>query len=85
MLRKSGRRDRIEPQSRIQSVFRVLRFASSVKSLRANDVSCYPAAAYKVGATGFEPATSWSRTKRSSQAELRPEIVAGPFAADTIR
>ena len=26
-----------------------------------------------VGATGFEPATSWSRTKRSSQAELRPE------------
>jgi hypothetical protein len=25
-----------------------------------------------VGATGFEPATSWSRTKRSSQAELRP-------------
>jgi integrase len=24
------------------------------------------------GATGFEPATSWSRTKRSSQAELRP-------------
>ena len=28
---------------------------------------------YEVGATGFEPATSWSRTKRSSQAELRPE------------
>ena len=27
-----------------------------------------------VGATGFEPATSWSRTKRSSQAELRPEV-----------
>jgi Phage integrase family len=26
----------------------------------------------KVGATGFEPATSWSRTKRSSQAEPRP-------------
>jgi hypothetical protein len=26
-----------------------------------------------VGATGIEPATSWSRTKRSSQAELRPE------------
>src|SRR6516165_10352270 len=25
-----------------------------------------------VGATGFEPATSWSRTKRSSQAEPRP-------------
>jgi hypothetical protein len=25
-----------------------------------------------VGAIGFEPTTSWSRTKRSSQAELRP-------------
>jgi hypothetical protein len=29
-----------------------------------------------IGATGFEPATSWSRTKRSSQAELRPGAVA---------
>ena len=28
---------------------------------------------YKVGATGFEPATSASRTQRSIQAELRPE------------
>ena len=27
-----------------------------------------------VGATGFEPATSWTRTKRSSQAELRPGL-----------
>ena len=26
----------------------------------------------QVGATGFEPATSWSQTRRSSQAELRP-------------
>ena len=26
----------------------------------------------KVGVTGFEPAPSWSRTKRSSQAEPRP-------------
>ena len=26
----------------------------------------------KIGATGFEPATSASRTQRSSQAELRP-------------
>ena len=30
--------------------------------------------ALQVGATGFEPATSWSRTKRSSQAELRPVL-----------
>src|SRR5580698_886049 len=28
-----------------------------------------------VGATGFEPATSWSQTTRSSQAELRPVFV----------
>ncbi len=28
-----------------------------------------------VGATGFEPATSWSQTKRSSRAELRPENI----------
>ena len=27
-----------------------------------------------VGATGFEPATSWSRTKRSSQTEPRPDL-----------
>ena len=42
------------------------------KSLAVN--SC-TARLYKVGATGFEPATSWSRTKRSSQAELRPEAI----------
>src|SRR5262245_2201142 len=30
-----------------------------------------------VGARGFEPPTSWSRTKRSSQAEPRPESVRG--------
>jgi hypothetical protein len=28
---------------------------------------------HQVGARGFEPPASWSRTKRSSQAELRPE------------
>ena len=26
----------------------------------------------KIGMTGFEPATSWSQTRRSSQAELHP-------------
>src|SRR6185437_8501218 len=26
-----------------------------------------------IGATGFEPAAFWSQTRRSSQAELRPE------------
>jgi hypothetical protein len=26
-----------------------------------------------VGANGFEPSTSWSRTRRSSQAEPRPD------------
>ena len=28
-----------------------------------------------VGASGFEPPTSWSRTRRASQAALRPEGV----------
>src|SRR6202050_4102324 len=28
-----------------------------------------------VGANGFEPSTSWSRTRRASQAALRPEIL----------
>ena len=28
----------------------------------------------KVGVTGFEPATSWSQTRRSSQAEPHPEV-----------
>jgi hypothetical protein len=26
-----------------------------------------------VGANGFEPSTSWSRTRRASQAALRPD------------
>ena len=29
-----------------------------------------------VGASGFEPPTSWSRTRRSSQAEPRPDVFA---------
>ena len=28
---------------------------------------------YSIGVTGFEPATSWSQTRRSSQAEPHPE------------
>ena len=28
-----------------------------------------------VGAKGFEPSTSWSRTRRASQAALRPDAV----------
>jgi hypothetical protein len=28
-----------------------------------------------VGVTGFEPATSWSQTTRSSQAELHPAVL----------
>jgi hypothetical protein len=40
-------------------------------------VGCLPATTCKlltdlVGASGFEPPTSWSRTRRSSQAEPRP-------------
>ena len=43
-----------------------------------HDYSC----AYKllvlkevVGANGFEPSTSWSRTRRASQAALRPDCL----------
>jgi hypothetical protein len=32
-----------------------------------------------VGANGFEPSTSWSRTRRSSQAEPRPDRHAHPY------
>ena len=28
-----------------------------------------------IGVTGFEPATSWSQTRRSSQAEPHPDVV----------
>lgn len=27
----------------------------------------------RIGAAGFEPATSWSQTRRASQATLRPD------------
>ena len=29
---------------------------------------------YRIGVTGFEPATSWSQTRRSSQAEPHPDV-----------
>jgi hypothetical protein len=29
---------------------------------------------FHVGVRGFEPPTSWSQTKRSSRAELHPEL-----------
>src|SRR6516162_5837336 len=41
--------------------------ASAVRAKRTSSAS-------SVGATGFEPATSWSQTMRSSQAELRPVV-----------
>jgi hypothetical protein len=34
-----------------------------------------------VGAKGFEPSTSWSRTRRASQAALRPDKCAHPHLA----
>lgn len=36
------------------------------------DIGCDVTASAKIGAKGFEPSTSASRTQRSSQAELRP-------------
>ncbi len=47
-------------------------YDSSKKALPA----VFAGKASDVGATGFEPATSWSQTRRSSQAELRPERAA---------
>jgi hypothetical protein len=42
-----------------------------------------------VGAKGFEPSTSWSRTRRASQAALRPDKKGEPAkkggAADQTR
>ena len=42
---------------------------------------------YSIGVTGFEPATSWSQTRRSSQAEPHPvnkvsRFAFNPFALD---
>ena len=37
----------------------------------------------KVGVTGFEPATSWSQTRRSSQAEPHPDILFCALFRDT--
>src|SRR6516225_10613224 len=47
---------------------RILFDEESKKCATPTSVQCH----CKVGATGFEPATSWSQTTRSSQAELRP-------------
>ena len=53
---------------------------NALKSLAPNEkrlvaIRCDEPFGFQVGATGFEPATSWSRTKRSSQAELRPGAI----------
>src|SRR6266568_3468805 len=50
----------------------------------------FQVADFLVGASGFEPPTSWSRTRRSSQAEPRPDTsslvgCALPKQARTIR
>src|SRR5579885_1883258 len=49
------------------------RFFEPIVAVRRCLFSCHgrpPASS--IGATGFEPATSWSQTTRSSQTELRP-------------
>jgi hypothetical protein len=43
--------------------------------LKKKEHRMYPMLFGCVGATGFEPATSWSQTKRSSRAELRPDVL----------
>ena len=34
---------------------------------------------YSIGVTGFEPAASWSQTRRSSQAEPHPDVLQHHF------
>ena len=59
---------------------RLTRFSSQMREIKLFDAKkeqgSYNRAALltseKIGMTGFEPATSWSQTRRSSQAELHP-------------
>ena len=52
-------------------LFFLLKFISKQKKeIR----QCVPLQIKLVGATGFEPATSWSQTTRSSQTEPCPDI-----------
>ena len=39
---------------------------------------------YKVGAAGFEPATSWSQTRRDDRATLHPENVSANIVLNFI-
>src|SRR5690242_15551429 len=41
-----------------------------------------PPAFFSVGASGFEPPTSWSRTRRANRAALRPEVRPRNLEAD---
>ena len=50
--------------------------AVSMQIARTTVQRIYEIARKKIGVTGFEPATSWSQTRRSSQAEPHP----GDFA-----
>ena len=57
-------------------------FATARPLLGGQPKCCFRLTFRLVGVTGLEPATSWSRTKRSSQAELHPArhplTIAGP-------
>ena len=48
-------------------------FADSTKVYEKTSLTHPVSEVSRVGMTGFEPATSWSQTRRSSQAELHPE------------
>src|SRR5262249_13389637 len=62
--RRTGEQETAVEETRLRSVSSLLIYCSTSPLL-------YFCSA-KIGATGFEPATSWSQTRRSSQAELRP-------------
>ena len=64
-LRKDG-------NGRSQNVDAQFRYLAHCSNFFARAAGCPP-----FGARGFEPPTSWSQTRRSNQAELRPVI--GPY------
>ena len=60
---------------RISSVKRVMGIEPTYLAWKASVLPLnYTRTTYNIGVTGFEPATFWSQTRRSSQAEPHPAV-----------
>ena len=79
VLRKVGRRDRVEPRSRIQSVFRVVRLRRP-SSAAGQRCKLLPRSSLQSRGDWIQTSDLLVPNQRSSQAELRPEVVAEPFS-----